>query len=341
MNRRSDRHVLGRISIRRACSTAFGVVILACLVAAITQFDWTATKAALDRADGWIVLGALAVFYLGFLARTVRWQTLLANTGWNRSQHPEMPGFSGLTAIMYRGWVVNAVTVARAGDAYRALRLRETAGVPFAQATGTMVTERLIDVAVLAAMLAPSVLLSFHRSLPAVARWTLGLAAVVAVVGPILLLSARRVGAVASRMSPPRFRQTIELLTDGVANSLGRYPLLLGLSAAGWVAECAMVLLAARAVGVRLPVEQAAMLALVTAMLSTIPITPGGLGVADAGLVLLLGQIGIERGAATAIAVIVRAISLGSVVIGGGIVWVAGSLRERGGLRVRRTRQWA
>lgn len=337
----TDRLILGRISAKSVCSTAFGLVILVCLIAAATRLDWTATMAALEDANGWSVLAALTVFYLGFLARTRRWQVLLDNAGWNRTQHPAMPGFSGLAAIMYRGWMVNTVTIARAGDAYRAFRLRLTAGVSLASATGTMLTERLVDLAVLAAMLVPAVVLSFHRSLPAVARWTLGLAAIVAIAGPAMLISARRAGAFAARIAPPRFRETIDLLTDGVTNSLARYPLLLGLSVAGWAAECAMVLLAARAIGVRLPVEQAAMLALLTAMLSTIPITPGGLGVADAGLVLLLGQIGIERGEATAIAVIVRAIALGSVVAGGGMVWLAGAVWERTGSHARRARQWA
>lgn len=335
------RRALARPSAKSALSAAFGLIVLAGLVLAATKLDWSATRAVLRAADGRLVLVALTVFYLGFLARTWRWQVLLENTGWSHTRQPAMPGYRGLTAIMYRGWVVNAVTIARAGDAYRVLKLRQRAQVPVAQSTGTLVTERVVDMVVLAGMLVPSVLLSFHRTLPAVARWTLGVAAVAAIAGPILLISARRAGSIGARFAPIRFRETIELLTDGIAGSLGRYPLVLGLTLFGWLGECAMVLFSARAVGIQLPFEQAAMVALVTAMLSIIPITPGGLGVADAGIVLLLGQVGIPIGHATAIAVIVRAISLGSVVVGGGLLWLIGGLRDRRNLHLERTRQWA
>jgi glycosyltransferase 2 family protein len=104
--------------------------------------------------------------------------------------------------------------------------------------------------------------------------------------------------------------------------SLGQTRAVVVFSALGWLGECAMLYLVARAVGTPISPAAAGTVALITALLTTIPITPGGLGVAEAGIVLMLGQLGVAAGPAAAIAVLARAISFGSVILGGGLSWL-------------------
>jgi len=67
------------------------------------------------------------------------------------------------------------------------------------------------------------------------------------------------------------------------------------------------------------------------ALLTTLPITPGGLGIADAGIIFLLGTVSIASGPAAAIAILARVITFGSVVVIGGLWSLLGSVREHPG----------
>lgn len=309
------------------------LILAVVLVAAGRQaksVDWRQTWIALRQTNlAWFMLGA-AIFYAGFLARCARWRLLLSNASFNRRTISAFPSNAGLAAIMFRAWSMNAVTIAQVGDGYRAYSFKRRTGAPAAPVLGTILAERIVDAVVLAGLMIPAVGIAFRRDLSADATWALIVAGALATLGPVVLKFLPEIATLVGRVLPGRGAAILADLSGGAARSLKRIPQLVALSALGWAGESTMLWLVARAAGTPIAPSSAATVALVTALLTTIPITPGGLGVAEAGIVMMLGQLGMAAGPAAAVAVLARAISFGSVVLGGGIVWAFAPRAESG-----------
>lgn len=316
--------------MRRLLPLLLVAVVLAAGARQAKSVDWSQTWMQLRQTHPAWLAAAAAIFYAGFLARCVRWRILLGNAGFDRSRLAAFPSMAGLTAIMYRAWSMNAVTIAQAGDGYRAYSFKRRTGAAGAPVLGTILAERIVDAVVLAGLMIPTVALAFRRHLSSDATWALIVAGALATTGPLALRFLPHIARLLSRVLPARIAAVVDDLAGGASRSLRRIPHLVLLSALGWFGECAMLFLVARAAGVPISPAAAATVALVTALLTTIPITPGGLGVAEAGIVLMLGQLGMAAAPAAAVAVLARAISFGSVVLGGGVVWLFAPRAETG-----------
>jgi hypothetical protein len=86
--------------------------------------------------------GALALYALATVVRAVRWQRLLEDEG----GHPPPADTAALTCV---GYAVNNILPARAGDAVRAVLMAPRAGTSIRTVVGTLLAERVLDVAVL------------------------------------------------------------------------------------------------------------------------------------------------------------------------------------------------
>lgn len=323
----------GRHHRLRRLRPVIGAVVLVAVVVLLYRqgraIDWTETGQQLREADpAWFALGLVA-FHAGFLLRCARWRVLL--TGANADDGITTPAhlpFPTLIGIMYRAWFVNTVTIARAGDAYRGYLLKQKTGASFSSSIGTIVSERIVDVMVLAVLLISAILLAFHQHLPSGVPIILALSALLAAAGPVALVSLRRLEPIVLRWLPARVRGKAAVLMGAMIGSVRQMPRLVLLSAGGWLGETLMLLFVARAIGVDLPITHAATVALLTALLTTLPITPGGLGVADAGIIFLLGTVDVASGPAAAIAILARLATFGSVVLIGGGWSLVASIRE-------------
>jgi glycosyltransferase 2 family protein len=88
------------------------------------------------------LFGAVALYALATIVRAERWQRLLADEG----GHPPRADTYALTVIGYMG---NNVLPARAGDAVRVVLMAPPAKLSKRAVVGTLLAERLLDVAVL------------------------------------------------------------------------------------------------------------------------------------------------------------------------------------------------
>lgn len=306
-----------RRAARIALSLALAAIVALGIMRQGSALDWRSTVEQLrETRVGWLLL-AVVVFYTAFAARCVRWSALLANAGFDRTTIAGMPSQQRLAAMMYRSWFINAVTIARAGDAVRGIALTRRAAIPMASVLGTILAERIIDLVVLTALLVPAIALAFHHHLPPALSLILAVAAAITLAGPLALRLLLPLARLIDRALPERWRGSAVGLASGAADSLHRLPWLGLLTLAGWMGEGLTLFLVARAAGAPLPLIQAIPVALIAALLTTVPITPGGLGLTEAGMIGVLDALGIEPGAATAIALLSRAISFGSVVVGG------------------------
>lgn len=325
--------------MRNIASILLTFVVLYLVYRELLGLDWYEAWASVRGASVGLFALAFAIFYSSYLVRAVRWEVLLANVGYDRKAGYPVPSTFGLTGIMYLAWFANCVTVARLGDAYRAYLLKREAGVSFAVTLGTVLAERILDLAVLATMMGAGVLVvsSFvpgDSSLPPEAIQALAAGLIVLVVAVISLLAMRRLQGIVERVLPERLHVHYARLEHGVVDSFrgrltGGLPLLVALSAVGWVIEGATLYASAASAGASVSVTGALVVALAASLLSTVPFTPGGLGFTEAGMIFMLQWIGLDVSTATAVTLLFRLISYWSIVVFGSLLYVFGRNRNQ------------
>jgi uncharacterized membrane protein YbhN (UPF0104 family) len=326
--------VLGRRFFRRRTLVSF-VVGLAILGFALSrlQVSLGQTLQVISRANWGLVALALFVFYLVFPIRATRWRGMLENTG---VKGVELPGIRGLATIIYLSWFANSIVPAKLGDVYRAYLLRERSPghVSFSRAGGTIVAERLLDLSVLLVLLGASGLLSFRGSIPSPILTVIELGFVGVILAGSAMLGLRQLGTYLRRFVPARFHPIYDNFLIGALKSFGDYPKLLSLTLLAWAAEAGRLFLVTQALGVQLspqPMTAGLMvifIALGAAFLTAPPGTPAGLGYVEASVAFALTLIGLNQSVALSIAILDRAISFGSLIVGGVIVYVISHRRS-------------
>ena len=322
---------LGRriFGLRNVASILLALGILYLVYRQLLGLDWGEVWMGVQGASAGLFALAFFFFYCSFPLRALRWKALLANVGYDRAGGCPMPSTFGLTRIMYVAWFANCVTVARLGDAYRGYLLKREAGVSFAVTLGTVLAERLLDLMVLAALMGVGVLVVFHGSLPTEAAQALAAGLLLSAVGVVGLLAMRRFRWAFERILPKRLHAHYSRLEHGVIDSFHRLPLLVVLSAAGWVLEGAALYGVAAAVGAPVSVAGALVVALAASLLTVVPFTPAGLGFAEAGMVVMLGWLGLDVATATAVTLLFRTINYWSIVVFGLLLYVFGHNGDR------------
>ncbi|MBV9454216.1 MAG: flippase-like domain-containing protein [Rubrobacter sp.] len=306
--------------VRNIASFVLALGILYLVYRQLLGLDWGAVWASVRGADAWLFALAFAIFYCSYPVRALRWKVLLANVGYEHASGHPMPSTLGLTRIMYIAWFANCITIARLGDAYRGYLLKKTSGVSFAVTLGTILAERLLDLLVMAVMMGLGVLVIFGASLPTEATQALAAGLILSVIGIVGLLALRRLRWVFERILPKRLHAHYARLEHGIISSFGRLPVLLVYSVVGWLIEGMTLYLVALAVGVPVSVAGALVVALAASLLTTVPITPSGLGFTEAGMLVMLGWLGLDVPTASAITLLFRLINYWSIVVFGGLV---------------------
>ena len=280
--------------------------------------DWGDAWNRIRHANPLLYVLALLVYYLSFAVRSIRWQVLLRNAGEDRAA----PALAG---IVITSFFVNCVVPAKMGDVYRAYLARTKLGVSASKALGTVIAERLLDLCVLMALLIAAGAVVFHTKAPGILipYVVAGTAICLAGVGTILTMRAGR-GQRVLRLLPEAIFHRYENFRIGTVRSLGRYPTLLVLTGTVWACEAARLGFVVHALDVNvLGPSQILLVALVAALLTTVPFLPGGLGLVEAGMVGVLVAVGgVSREGAVSIALLDRSISYGSVVVIGFIVFM-------------------
>ena len=224
---------------------------------------------------------------------------------------------------MYLAWIANCLTIARLGDAYRGYLLKKEAGVSFTVTLGTVVAERLLDLIVLVVMMGVGLLVLFHGSLPVEAAQALAAGLVLTGIGVLGLLSMRHLKGVVEGVLPKRLHTHYARLEHGVTGSFRRRLLLLiAYSIIGWVIEATTLYTITAAVGIPVSVAGALVVALAASLLTTVLITPVGLGFTEGGMVLMLQWLGLDIYIASAVTFLFRVINYWSIVVFGFVLYV-------------------
>jgi uncharacterized protein (TIRG00374 family) len=300
------------------------------LFVAIQRFDvnLAATWEVLRRANLPLYLLALLVYYVAFVFRSMRWRTLLRNVGYRRREGVALPPLGGLARILLLSWFVNCLVPAKLGDAYRAYLLKRDADVSFSKTVGTILAERVVDLLVLGVLLAVAAVVAFGAALPTAVLSLMELALALAVLLVIALAAMRLLGRRIRGWLPFRLQGKYGLFEEGTLQSFRALPSVTAYTTAIWLLEAARLYLVMLAIGVgRAHPAVPLFIGLAGALLTTIPVTPAGLGFVESGLVslvLLAGGLdllaGISTPVALSIALLDRSITYLSLIVFGAVL---------------------
>jgi uncharacterized membrane protein YbhN (UPF0104 family) len=303
--------------------SALGLLVSLVAVAGVVWWALEQEPPQLPSTRGQIgaLAGAIALYALATLVRAERWERLLARDG----AHPPRADVYALTVV---GYAVNNVLPARAGDAARVLLLAPKTEVSRRTILGTLVAERLLDIAVVVGLF----LIVGYALLDQIGGGSLeivALATVAAVAGGVLAVVLVRRNA--------RLHSLLEPVLSSTMNLRGRHgAYLLGLTVVIWSIETGVWMSAGAAVGFGMePIEGAYLVALAS-VFALIPSGPGYAGTQDAAAVIGIKAIGGSGSIAVSYIVMIRFILIVPITVLG-FVFIAtrygGLSRLRAGRR--------
>ena len=273
-------------------------------------------------ADPLLLLAALAVYYLSFPLRGYRWSLLLRSSG-------ERVAVRDATEILYVSWLVNCVVPAKLGDIYRAYLLRMNQLVSLSRTLGTIFIERIFDLFAIAVLGLAAGFWSFRDGFDPYVQFVLGIGVVVIIglAGGIVLMRSFGRRIISRLPLPHQVAELYERFEEGVfALPARQLPLLAVITGAIWACESMRLFLVIQALGfggLHLGLSGVVFVALAAALLTAVPLTPGGLGVVQAGVIGILTYVyAVPLAQAGAITLTDWALSVGSVIVFGTIVYV-------------------
>jgi glycosyltransferase 2 family protein len=288
--------------------------------------------ATIRTANGLFLLTAFFMFYLSLPLRTLRWRILLENVGFTKANDVELPKFWKLTEVIYISWFVNAIVPAKLGDLYRAYLLHQEIGRSATRSFGTILAERLLDLTILVLLFTAAVLISLHKKIPHQLQLSLLITLALAVVGIIGLFMLRLLRERIAKLIPARFLDQYNHFQEGTLRSFHHIPTLTVLTVGVWVCESLrifFIILALQLIAGDLLhlVAAAFFIGLGEALLNSIPITGGGVGPIEAGMIGMIAlfnssTLTTNQSLAAAAILIDRTITLLSILVIGFIVYM-------------------
>ena len=309
------------------------------LLAAVGLLAFLATRVDIDLGTAWnqarsaepgLMAAALAVHYASFAFRGARWRLLLQNSAEPGAPPQDVPSMLYCSQLILLASFVNSIGWFHIGDAYRIYIYQEENKGTLATTAGTMLAERALDAAIVAATAAVTIPL---LTLPGTGG---GTRTVLLTSAGLLALTAAALAVMAAtqdilpRQLPEWLTTRYRQFRGAALSGLKRMPQTTALGLLGWAAEAGRMYLVSEALGLHLNPALAVFLTLANSLLSLVP-TPGGIGAVEPGLTSLAAAMGpLTRESAAALVLVDRLISYVSVIAtGAAVLTVRSALRSR------------
>ena len=89
-----------------------------------------------------------------------------AESGRDQRSRLQVPSNTDLFQILMLSWFANCIVPAKLGDGYRCYLMKQDSGAPGSMSLGTILAERMIDLAVLFVTMTITGFVAFHGNLP-------------------------------------------------------------------------------------------------------------------------------------------------------------------------------
>jgi uncharacterized membrane protein YbhN (UPF0104 family) len=256
---------------------------------------------------------AIALFYVTFPLRAIRWSWLLANVDVEADRN-------SATFLLLLNWFLNTILPAKAGDVHRSFVGGREYETSTATVLGTIVTERALDLSVLAigVVLAMGLTLEeFSNAQQQVVWLAFGLLFLIGgVMAAIVFLQPSLLPEVVQPLLAD-FRQGITSIRtprDGIG--------MLGLTVVIWGLNVVRMGMVGIAIGFQIDITLLVLTALLVAFLSGLPYTPAGLGVVELITTTVLIQAGVSESLGFSFILFDRFITVGTLVIIGAVAYL-------------------
>ena len=259
------------------------IVIVIGVAAVVMAGDVRELAHRLGTFGWWAFFAALALSLTNYAIRFLRWQLYLR---WQKVSVP-----IGSSALVFGAGLSLSITPAKLGELVKSYLLRELHDIPPTQTAPIVVAERVTDLIALLTLAIVGVAVFGVQT-------TLVLAAgSIIVLGLVLLAWPRPTNALIDLVTRPaltrRFRKPLHQIYDGLA-SLCR-PTRLGLATAialpSWACECVGFALICNAFpGTQVDLGLAMVIYAATSIAGALSFLPGGLGVTEGAMTILLVQ---------------------------------------------------
>ncbi len=254
------------------------------------------------------VAAALALAVGNYVIRFVRWQMYLRLVGVSAETAP-----LGTSALVFVGGFAMSVTPGKVGELLKSALLRDAARVPAARTAPIVIAERLTDLVALV-LLGVGGVAAYGVAGPVV------LAAAIVVTLGLFVVSWKPLAHsfidFAARIRPigkiaPRLRE----MYDTLSGLITPWPLVwgTGLGIVAWLCECfGFAIIVAGFPGARVELGLATLIYAVTTVAGALSFLPGGLGVTEASMAILLARsaTGVDQPTAIAATILTRLCTL-------------------------------
>jgi uncharacterized protein (TIRG00374 family) len=305
---------------RRTVVALLGLVISVVAVFMVAQLvDVAATIEILKRTQPLPLLGVLGLLATSVTLRAVRWSRLL-----HRSDGSPIP-VARLLPIMLVGYLGNIVLPARLGEVARAYLAARRESVEFSRALGTVLLERVMDVASLSIV---GAVVAVAAGAPSwIVQGSLLVAAVgLAVTFALVFVGVGRAATVVERVLRwrPALADRAVAFVRNFGAGAGEQPrgalgLAFVLTTVCWVIEGMYFWLIGIAVGADLSWPVAMLAAAMTVLSTAIPSAPGYIGTYELAAVATAVALGVPSENALAVAVLAHVITSLPVAAAGGV----------------------
>lgn len=306
-------------------SFGVGALIFAFLV---TRFD-------INLADTWdrvrsadlrLYTLAFIIYYLEFPVRGYRWKLLVQNSHPQGTPRP-LPSVFTFGQYMFLGWFINAISWFRIGDAYRGYLLSAASRLSLSRTMGSILAERILDMLVVTGLLAVAAVLLWTGQTAATTALLL-VATTLAVLALLGVLGMALLGERLKGRLPAPLQRVYTNFHEGTLSSFRNLPLLVAASIVSWLFEVARLFLMTYALGLDVAIPLLLFTALAASLLSTAPITPGGVGIVEAGMTGIF-MVALSRPDAISLTVLDRSAQYLSVIILGSLLFLARAVLSR------------
>jgi glycosyltransferase 2 family protein len=301
------------------------VISLGLIVLAFVLVDIRAVGAQLRQARPVFVAAALAVYIVAIIINGLKWQVLL------RAQNINVP-FGAVLRFLFTGFFFNNFLPANVGgDVMRGYGLARYTDRT-ADAAVSVIVDRVIGLvaymstAVVAAIVAVN--FTGHKELQQV-EWVAILALATLTLGFGVLLS-RRLRSLIDRLFQWRFLAPLAPIWGRVSDAFNAYRfrydslvLAYGIALLGILSTTLVNWLVSQSMGGLMPLPIIFLFNPLIALVMTLPISIGGIGVSQTAYPFFFGLAGVPAAHATAVSIIMQGIQfVGS--LPGGVLWLTG-----------------
>ena len=290
------------------------VIAILVLIFIFLKIDFSEVLNIIINANPWWYLAAFIVYYASFFLRGYRWKIILKQVD---------VGTTTITAagIVFVSYFVNSILPAKLGDVYKGYLAKKKYNIPVSTALGTIFVERFYDFVLLVLIIGLTGFVLLEKEMPTSVFTAVVIGLFLCIVLTVLVLLLLKRKDFLFRLFSEKYRIIIENFHQGVTPTFKLKivtPLVL-LTTGIWFLEALRFFLVTKAVGVSVPISLILLTAFVAALLTSIPLTPAGLGAVEFAIISIFVVFNYDTGMAGAIALMDRFITFWCLLIFGAV----------------------